>query len=183
MSVNLDKNTELVNDPNKTVLEFTQRIPVGGQEAKKSFNIKANVDSSSTSSIKMKGEMEQVMEKSYRFCPNCGVALEPAIFSSDITFQTGCKNKVCRSDLTLDAFMKDMEREPYFVIGSSSKMVVSVIVKNQEESEPAYKPKVIIKYPASLKISQLIVDCGDNEEDKILTCYFPGPLLQGADRM
>ena len=184
VTVMLDKNTQLVNDPDRDPIEYEVRIPVG-RKSERSFDVIVNSESlsSSTASIKMSATVAQVHEDSYSFCRDCGVARDVAKFSSEIPFQTGCRRETCQSDLSLEVFIPEMENEPYFVIGSTSKLKVGIIVNNLErrEGETSYKPTISIKYPTKLKLFQLIADanCVDNQLEKNIICQLQGPITPG----
>ena len=134
----------------------------------------------------MSGVVEQIQEKSQNFCKECGKVGEPHKFAAELPFQTGCLESTCKSDLGLDVFMKDLESEPGYVIGSTSKLVLGVIVNNKINGEPAYKPAISLVYPAKLKLSQLIANCNEKSEEedpskpeRRLTCLLNGPIFPG----
>ena len=150
----------------------------------RSFNMRVSSDlSSSVSKLSFTALVSQVPEPTQNFCQECGIVEAPKTVSADLQFQTGCESETCKSDLKLDVFMKDYETEPYFVIGSSKKLTIAVLVENIY-GEPAYAPSVEIVYPPKLKLSQIVSGCEGRESQNRLTCRLPGPIFmnQGVKR-
>ena len=191
VKIKLDKNCQLLSEPenNGTVI-FDLKVPVG-QERSQSYGVSVETGalSSSTSSVLISAEAEQVWEKTRSFCRHCGKVEAPLKFSAELPFQTGCKDSVCRSDLSLDMFMEGLETEPYFVIGSSTRINLIVIVSNKDQGEPAYKPAVTVKYPGNLQLSQQIDGCvqrnpdlSDSNTEQTLNCLLSGPIFPGDNK-
>ena len=192
VKVKLDKNCKLLSEPeNNGTITFDLKIPVG-QERSQSYDVSVETGSlsSSTSSVRINAEAEQIWEKRRNFCKFCGKVEAPHKFSADLPFQTGCKDTVCRSDLDLDVFMEGLETEPHYVIGSSARITLAVIVSNKDQGEPAYKPAVTVKYPGNLQLSQQIDGCvqrnpdpSDSSQEQTLNCLMSGPIFPGDNKM
>ena len=185
VTVKLDKNVQLVDNPEKRTIKYNVKVPVGTSKTKLfQLQVSSGTLSSSTTSLRMSAEVEQIKEKTQKFCKECGQVGEPHKFTADLPFQTGCLESICKSDLGLDVFMKDMESEPGYVIGSTSKLVLGVIVNNKINGEPAYKPTISIVYPFKLKLSQSIANCNEKNEgpdrtERRLVCGVNGPIFPG----
>ena len=190
--VKLDKNCKLISDPeNNGTIIFDLKVPLG-QERSQSFDVSVQTGSlsSSTSSVKINAEAQQIWEKRRSFCKFCGKVESSHKFAAELPFQTGCKDSVCRSDLDLDVFMEGLETEPHYVIGSSARINLAVIVSNKDEGEPAYKPAVTVKYPGNLQLSQQIDGCvqknpdpSDSGQEQTLNCLLSGPIFPGDNKM
>ena len=190
VKVRLDKNCKLLSDPeNNGTITFDLKVPLG-QKRSQTFDVSVETGSlsSATSSVRISAEAEQIWEKSRNFCKFCGKVEAPYKFSAKLPFQTGCKDSVCRSDLDLDVFMEGLETEPYYVIGSSARINLAVIVSNKDVGEPAYKPAVTVKYPGNLQLSQQIDGCvqknpDDSFQEQTLNCLLSGPIFPGDNKM
>ena len=190
--VKLDKNCKLLSEPeNNGTITFDLKVPLG-QDRSKSFDVSVETGSlsSSTSSVKINAEAQQIWEKRRSFCKFCGKVESSHKFAAELPFQTGCKDSVCRSDLDLDVFMEGLETEPHYVIGSSARINLAVIVSNKDEGEPAYKPAVTVKYPGNLQLSQQIDGCvqknpdpSDSAQEQTLNCLLSGPIFPGDNKM
>ena len=193
VKVDLDKNCQLISEPeNNGTIIFELRVPMG-QERSQSYDVSVETGSlsSATSSVRVNVEAEQIWEKRTTFCKFCG-KVDEAIhkFAGILPFQTGCKDSVCRSDLDVDVFMEGLETEPHYVIGSSARINLVVIVSNKDLGEPAYKPAVTVKYPGSLQLSQQIDGCvqknpdqSDSTQEQTLNCLLSGPIFPGDNKM
>merc|ERR1719369_1666315 len=137
---------------------------------------------STLSKLRMTATVEQIEFATDSFCKECGRAEGSHQLENQIAFQTGCKSVKCISDLKVDAFMQDQERYPY-VIGSSDKLVLVVIVYNID-GEPAYKPRVKIRYPKSLQLTKRVCEQSEADDYGLLSCHLPGPiLLSGSQKL
>ena len=138
---------------------------------------------SSTKSLRMQGRVEQIpAPSSGYFCGDCGVVRKPHTFTGELPFQTGCNSDICQSDLGLELTINQLSEAESFVIGSSDLLVVVVTVENTMEGEPAYLPRLSLKYPLILGLKQALSSCHHREtpQSGILACSLPGPLLPGG---
>merc|ERR1711936_1029186 len=86
----------------------------------------------------------------------------------------------CISDLKVDVDIQDQERYPY-VIGSSDKLILAVIVYNID-GDPAYKPRLKIRYPKSLQVAKRVCEESEAEDYGLLSCHLPGPILRSGNQ-
>ena len=79
VKVKLDKNCKLLSDPeNNGTITFDLKVPLG-QERTQTFDVSVETGSlsSSTSSVRISAEAEQIWEKSRNFCKFCGKVEAP----------------------------------------------------------------------------------------------------------
>ena len=185
VTVKIDKNSEFISSPDDKESTFDVFAPVGSEEKCTALPMKASSTISATSVpyLTMRATVEQVFESSSQaFCKECGRVREKHQFKNEITLQTGCKSDKCISDLQVESYVADQERGPY-VIGSTKKLVLGVIVSNQA-GEPAYAPNVLIKYPKSLQLVKSVHNCEQSEAEDYgrLSCRLPGPILESKEQ-
>ena len=133
---------------------------------------------SSTKSLRMQGRVEQIpAPSSGYFCGDCGVVRKPHTFTGELPFQTGCRYEKCQSDLFLDVKINQLAEGEAFVIGSSPVLLVSVSLQNTREGEPAYLPRLSVKYPGVVELKQEISSC--YQHGLQLDCSLPGPIMPG----
>ena len=183
VTVIIDKNSQISGDKRSEKIEYTERIPVGGEKQcwTESMIATSTTLTSTTKSLRMLGQVEQIPESPGSFCGDCGVVREPHKFSGELPFQTGCNSDICQSDLGLEVTINQLSEAESFVIGSSDLLVVVVTVENTMQGEPAYLPRLSLKYPLILGLKQALSSCNHREtpQSGILACSLPGPLLPG----
>ena len=188
VTVIIDKNSQLSDDRRSDKIEYTQLIPVGaggagGDKQCRTVSMIATSTTltSTTKSLRMLGRVEQIPESSGSFCGDCGVVKEGQKFSGELPFQTGCNSDICQSDLGLELTINQLTQAESFVIGSSAQLVLAVTVQNTMEGEPAYLPRLTLKYPNILELKQSLSSCHqrDTPQYGVLACSLPGPILPG----
>lgn len=123
--------------------------------------------------------LHQLPEISTKYCKECGI-IDPSSsteFTEQIEFQKNCRNPKCESDLSTSAEVLE-SGDDGFVIGGTEKLTLVVKVANLE-GEPAYRPRLNIQYPGSLKLTRDISGCVQTELDdhNRLFCNLPSPLV------
>ena len=184
VTVIIDKNSQISDDTRSDTIQFTERIPVGGDKKCRTESMIATSTTltSTTKSLRMLGQVEQIPESSGSFCADCGLVRRPHKFSGELPFQTGCNSDICQSDLGLELSINQLAEGEAFVIGSSALLVLEVTVQNTMEGEPAYLPRLSLRFPRVLELKQALSSCNHRETPRggILACSLPGPLLPGG---
>ena len=178
VTVIIDKNSQISGDKRSEKIEYTERIPVGGEKQcwTESMIATSTTLTSTTKSLRMLGQVEQIPESPGSFCGDCGVVREPHKFSGELPFQTGCNSDICQSDLGLEVTINQLSEAESFVIGSSPLLSVAVTVQNTMQGEPAYLPRLTLKYPKLLELKQDLSSCHhrDTPQYGLLACSLPG---------
>ncbi|XP_023336716.1 uncharacterized protein LOC111707791 [Eurytemora carolleeae] len=91
-------------------------------------------------------------------------------FTEEIPFQKNCKEPKCRYDLSLFASVLENEAEG-FIIGKYGRLTLEIMI-NHESGEPAYRPRLNIRFPKSLELIRDISSCSlkELEDSKLLVC-------------
>ena len=179
VTVIIDKNSQISDDRRSDKIEYTELIPVGGEKQCRTESMIATSTTltSTTKSLRMLGQVEQIPESSGSFCAECGLVRRPHKFSGELPFQTGCNSDICQSDLGLELSINQLAEGEAFVIGSSPVLVASVTLQNTREGEPAYLPRLSLKYPGVVELKQEISSC--YQHGLQLDCSLPGPIMPG----
>ena len=184
VTVRIDKNSEISDDGASREIVYNVRIPVGAGSKCKDVSMIATSTTltSTTKSLRMKGEVEQILESSRAFCAECGLVREKKKFDGELPFQTGCNSEICLSDLRVGLYIKDLGKDQPYLIGSSDGLVLGVTVENGMEGEPAYLPSLTVRYPISLQLKQELSSCQHRQTPQhgLLVCSLTGPIVPGG---